>query len=95
MTMSENMLIGCEKSGVVRDAFIKAGFAAVCDLLPTESPGPHIVGDIVDVLRSRWANQTNSGQNQLPPSATRSADRAKTYQGIADAMVNQWADAVR
>ena len=207
------ILIGCEKSGVVRDAFIKAGFAAVsCDLLPTESPGPHIVGDIVDVLKSRrwpfvglhpncrelclsgnhkyaagkpghaariraaawtrnlwelakqqsslvylensanvlasltdmpkrtqavqpydfghdaskqtwlwlhglpkleptkrisgrlvecngkpverWANQTDSGQNRLPPSATRSADRAKTYQGIADAMVNQWADAI-
>ena len=207
------ILIGCEKSGVVRDAFIKAGFAAVsCDLLPTESPGPHIVGDIVDVLKSRrwsfvglhsncrelclsgnhkyaagkpghaarlraaawtrdlwelakkqssrvylensanvlasltdmpkrtqavqpydfghdaskqtwlwlhglpkleptkrisgriieyngkpverWANQTDSGQNRLPPSVTRSADRAKTYQGIADAMVNQWADAV-
>ena len=221
------VLIGCEKSGVVRDAFIKAGFAAVsCDLLPTESPGPHIVGDIVDVLKSRrwafvglhpncrelclsgnhkyaagkpghaarlraaawtrdlwelakqqssrvylensanvlasltdmpkrtqavqpydfghdaskqtwlwlhglpkleptkmvaprlvccgetlpdgvgkygcpycqgdkkpkmrWANQTDSGQNRLPPSATRSADRAKTYQGIADAMVTQW-----
>lgn len=214
MTMSENILIGCEKSGVVRDAFIKAGFAAVsCDLLPTESPGPHIVGDIVDVLKSRrwafvglhpncrelclsgnhkyaagkpghaarlraaawtrdlwelakkrssrvylensanvlasltdmpkrtqaiqpynfghdaskqtwlwlhglpklkptkrisgrivecsgkpverWANQTDSGQNRLPPSATRSADRAKTYQGIADAMVNQWSDVVQ
>ena len=36
----------CEFSGVVRDAFIARGHDAVsCDLLPTESPGPHIQGD--------------------------------------------------
>ena len=204
------ILIGCEKSGVVRDAFISSGFDAVsCDLLPTESSGPHITGDVVETLASRrwslvilhpncralclsgnhkyakgkpghaerlaaakwtrdlwelakqqsprvclenssnvlasltdmprrtqeiqpynfghdaskktwlwlynlpklqstvrikgrtvtrngkqverWANQTDSGQNRLSPSATRSADRAKTYPGIAAAMVRQWA----
>ena len=36
----------CEYSGVVRDAFIRAGHDAIsCDLLPTDSPGPHIQGD--------------------------------------------------
>lgn len=36
----------CEFSGVVRDAFIRRGHDAIsCDLLPTESPGPHIQGD--------------------------------------------------
>lgn len=36
----------CEYSGVVRDAFIRAGHYAIsCDLLPTEAPGPHIQGD--------------------------------------------------
>lgn len=36
----------CEFSGTVRDAFIRRGHDAVsCDLLPTESPGPHIQGD--------------------------------------------------
>ena len=36
----------CEFSGTVRDAFIKRGHDAVsCDLLPTETPGPHIQGD--------------------------------------------------
>jgi site-specific DNA-cytosine methylase len=36
----------CEYSGVVRDAFIRAGHDAIsCDLLPTEAPGPHIQGD--------------------------------------------------
>lgn len=39
------VLIACEFSGIVRDAFIKAGHNAVsCDLLPTESDGPHIEG---------------------------------------------------
>ena len=37
-----------------------------------------------------WGNQTPSGQNKLGPSPTRAADRARTYQGIADAMANQW-----
>ena len=36
----------CEFSGTVRDAFIARGHDAVsCDLLPTEKPGPHLVGD--------------------------------------------------
>lgn len=39
----------CEFSGVVRDEFLKAGHDAIsCDLLPTESPGPHIQGDCRD-----------------------------------------------
>lgn len=37
-----------------------------------------------------WDNQTPSGQNKLGPSPTRSADRSRTYQGIADAMAHQW-----
>lgn len=40
--------------------------------------------------RPRWANQTNSGQNNLGPSADRWAERSKTYQGIAYAMAMQW-----
>lgn len=40
--------------------------------------------------RPRWANQTDSGQNKLGPSETRSADRARTYPGIAAAMADQW-----
>ena len=38
----------------------------------------------------RWGNQTDSGQNKLPPSADRSMLRAETYQGWADAMAEQW-----
>lgn len=40
--------------------------------------------------KPRWANQTDSGQNRLAPSATRSMDRARTYKGIATAMAEQW-----
>lgn len=42
------------------------------------------------VAKSRWANQTDSGQNKLPPSADRWKARSKTYAGIAQAMAEQW-----
>lgn len=45
------VLVGCEFSGVVRDAFLAQGHDAIsCDLLPTESPGPHYQGDIMDLI---------------------------------------------
>jgi len=50
-----NVLIACEFSGTVRDAFIRKGHAAMsCDLLPSESHGPHYQGDIRDLLSLRW-----------------------------------------
>ena len=49
------ILIACEYSGVVRDAFIAKGHQAVsCDLLPTEKPGPHYQGDVRDILDHGW-----------------------------------------
>lgn len=194
------VLIACECSGVVRDAFARRGHDAVsCDLLPSERPGNHILGSVLDhdianggwdlmiahpdctyltvsanawagaewrvearlaamhfvralwafpvpriaienpigVLstfwrrpdqtiqphefghdaskatclwlkglkplastkrvqprivngRERWANQTDSGQNRLAPSDERWIERARTYEGIADAMADQW-----
>lgn len=45
------VLVACEYSGIVRDAFLERGHDAVsCDLLPTESPGPHYEGDIREIL---------------------------------------------
>ena len=194
------VLIACESSGVVRDAFIRAGhYAASCDLLPSESPlGDHYQCDVTEILdhgwdlliahppctylsvsgmhwttrglrdpkltedaldfvrlfmgapieriaienpvsvissrirkpdqiiqpwqfghdaskktclwlkglpllkptqmveprivngKQRWANQTDSGQNKLPPSKDRWKLRSKTYEGIANAMAAQW-----
>jgi len=49
------ILIACEYSGVVRDAFIKRGHDAIsCDLLPTDSDGPHHQGDVYAMLSDRW-----------------------------------------
>ena len=49
------VLIACEYSGVVRDAFLRGGHEAMsCDLLETESPGPHYKGDLFDVIDYPW-----------------------------------------
>ena len=193
------LLIACEYSGTVRDAFIRQGYDAMsCDLLPTDAPGPHYQGDVADIIndgwdmmiahppctylsvsgmhwtarglrdpqltedalafvkflmdapieriavenpisvissrirkpdqiinpwqfghdaskktclwlkglpllafteiieprivngKKRWANQTDSGQNRLPPSEDRWKIRSETYEGIANAMAKQW-----
>jgi hypothetical protein len=193
------ILVACEFTGTVRDAFTALGHEAIsCDLIPSEQPGFHHVGDVLKILdqgwdmmiafppctylcssglhwngrtpgrkaktdaalkfvkallaapvprialenpvgcigtrikkptqtvqpydfqedaskrtclwlknlprltgtgyveprivkgKKRWANQTDSGQNKETPSETRGADRARTYQGIADAMADQW-----
>lgn len=51
-----NVLIACEYSGIVREAFTKKGHYAVsCDILPTEMAGVHHLGDIREVMhRQRW-----------------------------------------
>jgi len=130
-----NVLIGCECSGVVREArraaieFVKLLWDAPIPHVAIENPigvlssawqkpsqiiHPYQFGDdaskatclwlkglnplvptnqvlprYVDGV-PRWANQTDSGQNRLSPSETRAADRARTYPGIAAAML-QWA----
>jgi hypothetical protein len=49
------VLVACEYSGTVRDAFAAMGHDAMsCDLLPTDSPGPHYQGDVRDVLDGGW-----------------------------------------
>lgn len=193
-----NVLIACEESGTVRDAFIKKGHNAIsCDIIPTSKNGPHLQVDVLKVIDWKmwdliiahppctylansgvchlddfknidrvkklheasiffgrllnapcekicvenpiphkygigktysqtiqpwqfghpeskatclwlkglpnlmptkilekngkvWDNQTPSGQNKLGPSEERSKLRSKTYQGIADAMADQW-----
>jgi len=66
------VLIACEFSGIVRDAFAKRGHDAwSCDLLPSETLGQHI-------------------QGSLEPHGT--DERSRTFQGVADAMAEQWGD---
>jgi hypothetical protein len=49
------VLVACEYSGTVRDAFRELGHEAMsCDLLPTDKPGPHYQGDVRDILGDGW-----------------------------------------
>lgn len=49
------ILVACEFSGTVRDAFTSAGHDAwSCDLLPTEREGKHIKGDVMKILNNGW-----------------------------------------
>ena len=49
------VLIACEFSGIVRDAFIERGHDAFsCDLLESERQGPHIMGDVLKILNDGW-----------------------------------------
>lgn len=49
------VLVACEFSGRVRDAFIKKGHDAIsCDLIDTDTPGPHYKGDVRDILGNGW-----------------------------------------
>jgi hypothetical protein len=61
--------------------------------LPPLAPTARVPGRIVThngKQVERWGNQTDSGQNKLTPSADRWKERARTYQGWADAMAEQW-----
>ena len=113
------ILIACEYSGIVRDAFIAKGHEASTRIkpatqyiqpydfgedaskitglwlenLPKLKPTKRFNGRIVNYkgrMVERWSNQTDSGQNKLSPGENRAKDRAKTYQGWADAMADQW-----
>lgn len=46
-----NVLVACEFSGVVRDAFIRKGHSAIsCDIIPGEAGPPHYIGDVTELL---------------------------------------------
>lgn len=84
------ILVACEYSGVVRDAFIKKGHDAMsCDLLPTDKPGPHYQGNVLDILNDGWDLMiahppctyiTNAGVRHLHENVTsKNGVRAKVY----------------
>lgn len=54
-TKQPKVLVACEFSGIVREAFAKMGCDAwSCDFLDTERPGKHIKGNVLDVLDNGW-----------------------------------------
>lgn len=49
------VLVACEYSGRVRDAFTALGhYALSCDFEPADTPGPHYQGDVMNVLHDGW-----------------------------------------
>ncbi len=49
------VLVACEFSGTVRDAFLARGHEALsCDLLPTDTSGPHYQGNVLDIINDGW-----------------------------------------
>lgn len=81
------VLIACEYSGTVRDAFIKLGHDAMsCDIIPTDVPGPHYEGDVLDVINDGWdlmiahppcTYLSNAGARFLYPKGQLNKDRLK------------------
>ncbi len=84
------VLVACEFSGVVRDAFRSLGHDAwSCDLLPTERDGPHLQCDVLEVLNQGWDMMiahppctylTNAGVRHLHDHVvTRAGNHAKVF----------------
>lgn len=84
------VLVACEYSGTVRDAFIAEGFDAMsCDLLPTDVPGPHYQGDVMAIINAGWDLMVahppctylcNSGVRWLTRDGKPNAERLKKMQ---------------
>lgn len=81
------VLIACEFSGKVRDAFAKLGHEAwSCDIIPTDSPGNHYQGDVTDILNDGWdlmiahppcTYLSNAGARFLYPKGILNTERLK------------------
>lgn len=94
-----NILIACEFSGVVRDAFIARGHNAMsCDILPTDVPGPHYQGDVLGILDWGWDMMvafppctylcTTGNKWMKPEFVDRFPDRSKQRQDAIEFFLN-------
>jgi hypothetical protein len=94
------VLVACEYSGKVRDAFIAQGHDAIsCDILPTDSPGPHYQGDVFNIIDQDWdlmiahppcTYLTNSGVRWLherPERWGQLKDGAEFFKGLLEANI--------
>ena len=87
------VLVGCEYSGIVRDAFAVRGHDAwSCDILDTEVPGNHIKGN---VLKETQQLPDNISKRIWYLGSGKGHERSKFYTGIASAMAEQWGDESR
>jgi hypothetical protein len=83
------ILIACEFSGIVREAFAKRGHDAwSCDLLPTEIPGQHIQGDVLEILGDGWDLMiAHPPCTRLCNSGVRWLNERKLWYEMADAAI--------
>lgn len=81
------VLVACESSGRVRDAFRRMGHEALsCDLKPSEVGGPHYTGDIFDVLDEEWDMMIGHPPcTRLANSGVHWLDRRDLWDDLADA----------
>ena len=94
------VLIACEFSGIVRDAFATRGHDAwSCDLLPSERPGNHIQGDVLKILNDRWDLMiahppctyiSNAGARFLYPKGQLSTERLELALEAKDFFLRLW-----
>ena len=97
--MKMKVLVACEYSGRVRDAFIAYGHDAVsCDLLPTESEGPHYQGDVFDIINGEWdlmiahppcTHLAVSGSRWFKEKATEQAESLAFVRALMDAPISR------
>lgn len=82
------VLVACEYSGAVRDAFIAEGHDAMsCDLLPTDVPGPHYQGSVLDILDDGWDLMVaHPPCTHLCVSGLHWNNRGRGWQGTEDAL---------
>lgn len=95
------VLVACEFSGTVRDAFTRAGHEAMsCDLLPTDSPGPHHQGDVMDVIGDGWdlmiahppcTHLAVSGSRWFKDKVREQADALHFVRALMNAPIARWA----
>lgn len=93
------VLVACEFSGRVRDAFLARGHDAVsCDLLETAQAGPHIVGDVLEVLDDGWdmmlafppcTHLANSGARWWPDKLEQQAEAIEFVRTLLDAPIER------
>lgn len=95
------VLVACEFSGIVRDAFIARGHDAVsCDLLPTEVDGPHHQGDVMELLACGWdlmiahppcTHLAVSGARWWKDKREEQEQAIEFVRALADAPIRRWA----
>lgn len=98
--MNKRVLVACEYSGKVRDAFRDKGcFAVSCDLLPTETTGYHYQGDVTDIIGDGWdlmiahppcTHLAVSGARWFKDKQQEQKDALQFVQLLMDAPIKAW-----